>query len=106
VGRCTFLFYLEDGTLQITEPKEDNSGIPQGSFLRRHRAEKLDAPGSYIELGDLQVGEEVIVYNRAFYIYACDAATRGFLEREGYEVGEDEEAPEDQYHKAQKVCMR
>ncbi len=29
VRRVTLLFYLEDDTCQVTEPKEDNSGLPQ-----------------------------------------------------------------------------
>lgn len=45
------------------------------------------------------------MYGRSFYLYACDAATRSFMEREGYELAPDEEPPEDEYHKAMKVCM-
>ena len=31
VRPVVFLFYLEDGTLQVSEPKVDNSGLPQVS---------------------------------------------------------------------------
>lgn len=27
---CTIYFYLEDDTIQVNEPQEVNSGIPQG----------------------------------------------------------------------------
>ncbi|KAF1790760.1 Protein of unknown function DUF1126 [Phytophthora cactorum] len=37
VRRCEVLYYLEDDTLQITEPKVENSGILQGNFVKRHR---------------------------------------------------------------------
>lgn len=34
--RCVLNFYLEDNSFSILEPKEDNSGLPQGTFLKRH----------------------------------------------------------------------
>lgn len=37
VRRCQILLYLEDGSLSIVEPKEDNSGLFQGTFLKRHK---------------------------------------------------------------------
>lgn len=37
--RCAVCFYLEDGTLSVTEPKALNSGIVQGTFLKRHRVQ-------------------------------------------------------------------
>lgn len=30
VHRCKIYYFLEDGTMKITEPKEDNSGMEQG----------------------------------------------------------------------------
>lgn len=36
--------YLEDGSLEVVEPREENSGMPQGRFLRRHRCAP---PGSW-----------------------------------------------------------
>ena len=40
VRKCVLLFYLEDGTMQITETKQNNAGIPQGNFLRRGKIAK------------------------------------------------------------------
>eukprot|EP00192_Tetraselmis_astigmatica_P007562 CAMPEP_0117683132 /NCGR_PEP_ID=MMETSP0804-20121206/20178_1 /TAXON_ID=1074897 /ORGANISM="Tetraselmis astigmatica, Strain CCMP880" /LENGTH=777 /DNA_ID=CAMNT_0005493587 /DNA_START=388 /DNA_END=2721 /DNA_ORIENTATION=- len=102
VRKCTVLFYLEDGTLQILEQREDNSGMPQGSFLRRHRVPRGRSTTSFLDVEDLNVGEELEVYDRVFYLYACDGATRSFLEREGREVMPDGEPKEDQYHIAMK----
>jgi hypothetical protein len=31
----TVLYYLEDNTISINEPKQVNSGTPQGVFLKR-----------------------------------------------------------------------
>lgn len=36
-----FQYYLEDDTICILEPRQPNSGLPQGVFLRRHRSLKL-----------------------------------------------------------------
>lgn len=32
VRKVVFLYYLEDDTMQISEPKQDNSGLPQVSL--------------------------------------------------------------------------
>ena len=34
-------YFLEDDTIYIYEPKVENSGLPQGVFLKRH---KVPAP--------------------------------------------------------------
>jgi len=33
VRRCKLLFFLEDDSMQVVEPRDDNSGLSQGSFL-------------------------------------------------------------------------
>jgi hypothetical protein len=37
IRRCVIQYFLEDDTIKISEPREENSGIPQGSFLKRHK---------------------------------------------------------------------
>jgi hypothetical protein len=41
VRKCEIFYYLADGSLHISEPKVVNSGIPQGIFMKRHRAPKV-----------------------------------------------------------------
>ena len=91
IRRCIICYYLEDGSLHIDEPKEDNSGLPQGVFLRRHRVPKTD--GSFVGPSDFVVGGELEVYARTFFILACDPFTRSFLENSGFTVGPDQEYP-------------
>jgi hypothetical protein len=79
VRHVTILFFLEDDTLQILEPREKNSGIPQGTFLRRHRAKKDD--DMYVTVGDFKVGGEFTVYGRTYYLLDCDQFTREFMKR-------------------------
>jgi hypothetical protein len=40
VRRVVLLYYLADDTLQVTEPKQDNSGIPQ---VRLHCRSQMQA---------------------------------------------------------------
>eukprot|EP00953_Heterococcus_sp_UTEX-ZZ885_P035307 18239-Heterococcus_DN1.PRE.4 len=36
VRRCRIVLYLEDGAIQVDECRTENSGMPQGSFVKRH----------------------------------------------------------------------
>lgn len=33
VRKCVLYFYLEDDSVHIAEPRQENSGLPQGVFL-------------------------------------------------------------------------
>merc|ERR1719277_68692 len=37
------MYFMEDGTIRISEPKVENSGIPQGMFLKRHKVPRDDS---------------------------------------------------------------
>lgn len=37
VRKCKILVYLEDSSMQIDEYKQENSGMPQGTLLKRHQ---------------------------------------------------------------------
>lgn len=74
--QCVIYYYLEDDTCQVTERKVDNSGIPQGQLLRRHR---FPGPtGGYLTWEDLRVGSEVLIYGRSIQLTDCDAYTRAY----------------------------
>jgi len=45
--QCIIFYYLEDDTMHIIEPRVENSGIPQGIFLKRHIVPK--PPGKITE---------------------------------------------------------
>ena len=91
--KCAICFYLEDGTLQVgpcgtsgpttlprvawpqptarrrrpqvSEPKAANSGIVQGTFLKRHRVASPSSPGKFVGVSDLAVGGAVTLYGHA-----------------------------------------
>lgn len=81
VRKCVLYYYLEDDTIHVAEPKVENSGIPQGSLIKRHRIPKDD--NTLLGLTDLIVGNEICVYGRYFYITDADDFTRAFYEKHG-----------------------
>ncbi len=54
-------YHLEDDTIYIGEPKIENSGIPQGVFLKRHKVPRASGEGTY-HWTDLNVSIEVDIY--------------------------------------------
>lgn len=93
VRRCVITLYLEDNTVDVREPKQENSGIVQGQLLKRMRVQKPD--GSKFEPRDFRVGDAVTLFSRTYVILSCDEFTRAFLEREGIEVPPDLPFPEE-----------
>lgn len=96
-----FMFFMEDGTLRISEPRVENSGITQGSFLRRHRVPRDDGKG-FIGPDDFNCGQEISIYGRTYHISGCDRFTRWFYEQNGIELNEDEELVEDRWQQKYK----
>lgn len=88
--KCTILFYVEDNSIKIVESTEANSGRGSGVFLKRGLAPKAD--GSYIQLDDLQIDSEVVIFNRLFYIVGCNDFTRNYLVNEGRSIDDSKDA--------------
>lgn len=126
IRRVTILYYLQDDTLEVTEPKQENSGILQVKPMRAPDADctHLDrdpsAPttsiacyvpqGTFIKrhriprkdgapykAADLVVGTEVVMYGRTFYIVGIDTSTRCYLEGLGISMAADEIYPQSPY---------
>ena len=102
------LFYLEDDSVQVCEPKTVNSGIPQGSLIRRHRIIKQDATnGQHFTVNDFNVGQQVTFYGKTFKIVGCDTFTQEFLSKLNIQVPENSEFPSDPYElKRQELMSR
>ncbi|KAI8916212.1 hypothetical protein EDD86DRAFT_186173, partial [Gorgonomyces haynaldii] len=99
IRRVNIYFYLEDDSVHVSEPKTANSGIPQGTLIRRHRIQKADASnGQHFTVRDFNVGEEVTFYSRTFKIVGCDAFTRDFLSKLSIDVPSNSEFPSDPYN--------
>ncbi|KAI9145221.1 hypothetical protein BKA69DRAFT_1108755 [Paraphysoderma sedebokerense] len=79
VRKVSILFYLEDDTIHVIEPRSQNSGIPQGTLIRRHRipAVVTELPSKrFFGLKDFNVGNEITFYGKTFKIVGCDGFTR------------------------------
>ncbi|PAA60695.1 hypothetical protein BOX15_Mlig016896g3 [Macrostomum lignano] len=96
VRPVVFYYYLEDDSIAIVEPPKENSGIPQGKFIKRQRVPKNDV-GDHYTWKDINLSQNVSVYGRVFRITDCDQFTRSFLESEGVEVNQPESIPADPY---------
>jgi hypothetical protein len=86
--KCIIFYYLEDDTCHITEKKQDNSGIPQGTLIRRHR---FPGPnGGFLSPEDIAVGGHLNIYGRTIRIIDADEYTRQYFRRNGDELGPPE----------------
>ncbi|GMI07822.1 hypothetical protein TrVE_jg6408 [Triparma verrucosa] len=71
IHRCDIYYYTEDGSVEIIEQKTENSGMPQGSILRRGKVNGITA-------GKFRVGENVEIYARSYSIISCNESTREY----------------------------
>lgn len=62
----------------ITEPKIENSGIPQGAFMKRHMVLKPDGMNAFMPQ-DFRIGLDIGIYGRCIRIFDCDLYTRTFF---------------------------
>jgi hypothetical protein len=96
--KCLIYYYLDDNTLYITEPKIENSGIPQGVFLKRQMVPKtLEDRNDFITWRDINIGINLHVYGRVFRVVDCDEFTRVFYQENGVELNAPEQAPNDNF---------
>lgn len=84
IRRITLNYYLEDGTMSATEPKEDNSGIAYTCNLKRHLVPL--ANGTTVTLDNLKIGEPITFYGQTYLIYDADPFTRDFFRAKGVEL--------------------
>jgi hypothetical protein len=98
VRRCVIQYFLEDDTIKVLEPREENSGIPQGPFLKRHRVPK--GTDGIVTWRDISVPGELSLYGRTFKVTKCDETTAQFYESHGIRVESSAETvPLDPLHR-------
>lgn len=79
VRKIVVMYYLDDDSIFVNEPKIENSGVPQGWFLKRHLIPLPDMSRNY-HWTDLNLGINVTMYERTFRIVDCDEFTKKFFE--------------------------
>ncbi len=92
IRRCDIYYYLDDDTIQIIELKEENSGMPQGNFLKRHKIEKADGSGFFSPV-DFNLKSDIFIYGKKFRICDCDEFTRKFYADNSLALNEPEPIP-------------
>lgn len=103
VRRVIILFFLADETIKVDEPKQENSGIPQGGFIRRHRIVKDGR--SHFTASDFNLGIDITFYGRTIHIVDCDQFTAQWYEAMGRPLSNAEAVPDDPYTKLQEFRL-
>ncbi|XP_074551236.1 EF-hand domain-containing family member C2 isoform X2 [Halichoeres trimaculatus] len=98
IRKCKIYFYMEDDTIQVVEPEHKNSGIPQGTFIRRQRI-PLPPPDDdqFYNIFHFNVNQQMVLHSRIFILTDCDSFTRNFLTKLGVHVNDSTTVPEDPY---------
>ena len=101
--KVQIVIHLEDSSIEITEPKINNSGLPSGKMLKRHQVMKpvggstfmgTSTAGSPVKGGaiytidDFKAGAQLNIYNRIYTIADADAATKRLMEENGSPFGD------------------
>jgi len=80
IRKLILLYHLEDHSIMISEPRQVNSGTPQGVFLKRQMVLKQDGSGLPLLPTDFRIGLDVGILGRSIRIYDCDQYTREFFD--------------------------
>jgi len=97
IRQMIVLYYLEDETVSIIEPREMNSGVPQGAFLKRQIVMKADGSGQCVGPRDLIVGTNIMIYGKNIRLTDCDGYTRDFYAHNGIPQAAAEAVPADNF---------
>ncbi|XP_074760965.1 EF-hand domain-containing family member C2 isoform X2 [Athene noctua] len=106
IRHCKIYFYLEDDTIQVIEPQVKNSGITQGTIVRRHRI-PLPPPheDQFYTIDHFNINIEVILYARKYKIIDCDQFTKNFLRKMGVRLNPPTGRPDDPYTKERQKIL-
>uniref|UniRef100_A0A673U946 EF-hand domain-containing protein 1 n=1 Tax=Suricata suricatta TaxID=37032 RepID=A0A673U946_SURSU len=105
IRQVNIYYYLEDDSMSVMEPVVENSGIPQGKLIKRHRLAKNDQ-GDHYHWKDLNRGINITIYGKTFRLVDCDRFTQVFLESQGIELNPPERMALDPYTELRKQPLR
>ena len=98
IRKVKIYYYLSDETIYITEPKVENSGVPQGVFLKRHKVPKVTGELSeHYTWRDLDLSMNFKAYDRIFRIYDADDFTKEFYSYMGFPLSNPDSNPGDNF---------
>ncbi|CAH0600471.1 unnamed protein product [Chrysodeixis includens] len=90
------VYFLEDDSITVMEPRVQNSGLWQGRLVKRGKIPKNDL-GECWHWKDLDVGKDICIYGKVFHTVSCDLFTKEWLESQGMELSKEESLPVDAY---------
>lgn len=90
VRRVIILYYLEDDTVSVHEPHEVNSGLSQGTILKRGRIDGLDVES-------WRVGKTITLCSRVVTLTDLDGFTKDYYHARGVAQPEAIPVPIDAY---------
>ncbi|XP_030765357.1 EF-hand domain-containing protein 1-like [Sitophilus oryzae] len=96
VRPVNIIYFLEDDTITVIEPRVSNSGLLQGKLVRRGKIPKYD-DGTYWHWKDLAVGKDITIYGVVYHLVECDVFTREYMSSQGLDMADSEEMPYDPY---------
>lgn len=88
--------FTADNTISIIEPRQRNSGILQGLFLKRQNV-LANGTNSFITAEDFVIGQMIVICGHNIFLYSCDPFTRKFYQKVGRPQPEDVNCPTDNF---------
>ena len=100
IRKLIIYYYLEDRSVMIVEPKVQNSGTPQGAFLKRQMLLKQDGSKLPFEPTDFRVGLDLGICGRSIRVTDCDEYTREYFNNIGQPQPASLDTPIDAFAKS------
>jgi Ca2+-binding EF-hand superfamily protein len=101
IRKCVITYFLADESMSVSEVKRENSGIPQGEFIKRHRVPITDPDTGEqrcVTPADLTIGSNITIYARTLHVSGCNGATREYMANDlGIRMAPDEDVPDDAF---------
>jgi hypothetical protein len=79
IRKVIISYYLEDSSFQIVERPQVNSGLLQGTLIKRSIIRKAD--GTLYAPNDFRLGDELALFGRRYRLVDCDTSTRAYLRK-------------------------
>ncbi|GFT38348.1 EF-hand domain-containing protein 1 [Nephila pilipes] len=99
------LYYLQDDTMEVIEPKIANSGLLQGTMFKRHAFPHPKGRGRTYLWKDLNLQTDLLVYSVVIHLTDCDQWTKEYLIDAGIELNEPEPIPPDPHQQEKLSTM-
>ncbi|KAF5295445.1 hypothetical protein FQA39_LY13106 [Lamprigera yunnana] len=99
------IYFLEDDTMTVMEPKVRDSGLEQGRLVRRGKHIK-NSSGDFWHWKDLSVGKDICINGIIYHLTDCDVFTREFMGSQGLVMGDVEEMPPDPYTQMRQLSVQ